>query len=319
MTAQAIRIAGLRKSFGDQRVLDGIDLDVAAGRVFALLGPNGAGKTTLINILSTLVAPDAGEASVCGHDVVTGREGVKRSISLTGQSAAVDDVLTGEENLRMMARLSGYSPADARRRTAELIERFDLADAARKRVKAYSGGMRRRLDLALSLVATPPVIFLDEPTTGLDTRSRQALWATILDLAAQGITIFLTTQYLDEADQLADRIAVIDHGVVVAEGTAAELKARVGGEVVELRNADDEIVRELPTDGTVHGLRSAIDQLDAAAVPGASVSIRKPSMDDVFLALTSGGASTAGTAPTASTGSTASTASRTAEELEVTR
>ncbi|KRC50495.1 ABC transporter ATP-binding protein [Leifsonia sp. Root227] len=310
MTAQAIQIAGLRKSFGDQRVLDGIDLTVAAGSVFALLGPNGAGKTTLINILSTLVAPDDGAASVCGHDVVHDREGVKRSISLTGQSAAVDDVLTGEENLRMMARLSGYTAAGARARTAELIERFDLADAARKRVKAYSGGMRRRLDLALSLVATPPVIFLDEPTTGLDTRSRQALWAMILDLAAQGITILLTTQYLEEADQLADRIAVIDRGVVVAEGTAAELKSRVGGEVVELRDADDEIVRELPTDGTVHGLRAAIDQLDAAALPGASVSIRKPSMDDVFLALTSGAATPAATAVTAS---------RAAEEMEVTR
>ncbi|GAB3581599.1 daunorubicin resistance protein DrrA family ABC transporter ATP-binding protein [Leifsonia lichenia] len=310
MTAQAIQIAGLRKSFGDQRVLDGIDLSVSAGSVFALLGPNGAGKTTLINILSTLVAPDEGTASVCGHDVVHDREGVKRAISLTGQSAAVDDVLTGEENLRMMARLSGYTAAGARARTAELIERFDLGDAARKRVKAYSGGMRRRLDLALSLVATPPVIFLDEPTTGLDTRSRQALWAMILDLAAQGITILLTTQYLEEADQLADRIAVIDHGVVVAEGTAAELKSRVGGEVVELRDADDEIVRELPTDGTVHGLRAAIDQLDAAALPGGSVSIRKPSMDDVFLALTSGAATPASTAPTAS---------RAAEEMEVTR
>jgi len=307
MTAQAIQIAGLRKSFGDQRVLDGIDLGVASGSVFALLGPNGAGKTTLINILSTLVAPDAGQATVCGHDVVHDREGVKRSISLTGQSAAVDDVLTGEENLRMMARLSGYTAAGARTRTAELIERFDLGDAARKRVKTYSGGMRRRLDLAISLVATPPVIFLDEPTTGLDTRSRQTLWAMILDLAAQGITILLTTQYLEEADQLADRIAVIDHGVVVAEGTAAELKARVGGEVVELRDADDEIVRELPTDGTVHGLRAAIDQLDAHLLPGGSVGIRKPSMDDVFLALTS------------SPASPASTASRAAEEMEVTR
>jgi ABC-2 type transport system ATP-binding protein len=309
MAANAIEVSDLRKSFGDQCVLDGIDLRVQAGSVFALLGPNGAGKTTLINILSTLVTPDSGTARVDGHDVVSDRDRVKRAISLTGQSAAVDEVLTGEENLRMMARLSGYNAPDARARAAELIERFDLGDSARKRVKAYSGGMRRRLDLAISLVATPPVIFLDEPTTGLDTRSRQTLWSMILGLAAQGITIFLTTQYLEEADLLADRIAVIDHGTVVAEGTAAELKARVGGEVVELRDADDEIVRELPTDGTVHGLRRAIDALDAAGVPGASVSIRKPSMDDVFLALT------ASHGPTTTPPTTAAPA----EELEVIR
>jgi len=284
--AAAIEIVGLRKSFGEQRVLDGIDLRVQAGTVFALLGPNGAGKTTLINILSTLVTPDEGTASVAGHDVTTDRDGVKNAISLTGQSAAVDEVLTADENLRMMARLSGYSATDAKRRASALLEQFDLVDASRKRVKTFSGGMRRRLDLAISLVATPPVIFLDEPTTGLDTRSRQTLWEMILGLAAQGITIFLTTQYLEEADQLADRIAVIDHGVVVAEGTAAELKARVGGEVVELRDGNDQIVRELPTDGSVHGLREAIDQLDAAGLPGGSVSIRKPSLDDVFLALT---------------------------------
>ena len=186
----------------------------------------------------------------------------------------------------MMARLSGFHRAGAAERAAELIDRFDLRDAARKRVKTYSGGMRRRLDLALSLVATPPVIFLDEPTTGLDTRSRQALWAIIRDLAERGITILLTTQYLEEADQLADRIAVLDHGRVVAEGTALELKARVGGEVVELRDAADEIVRELPTDGTVDGLREAIDRLDALGLPGASISIRKPSLDDAFLILT---------------------------------
>jgi len=284
--AAAIEIVGLRKSFGEQRVLDGIDLRVQAGTVFALLGPNGAGKTTLINILSTLVTPDEGTASVAGHDVTTDRDGVKNAISLTGQSAAVDEVLTADENLRMMARLSGYSATDAKRRAGALLEQFDLVDASRKRVKTFSGGMRRRLDLAISLVATPPVIFLDEPTTGLDTRSRQTLWEMILGLAAQGITIFLTTQYLEEADQLAGRIAVIDHGVVVAEGTAAELKARVGGEVVELRDGNDQIVRELPTDGSVHGLREAIDQLDAAGLPGGSVSIRKPSLDDVFLALT---------------------------------
>ncbi|MEN2739085.1 ATP-binding cassette domain-containing protein [Microbacterium sp. X-17] len=286
MTAPAIEVAGLRKSFGAQTVLDGVDLRVERGSVFALLGPNGAGKTTFINILSTLVAPDGGSAVICGHDVVADPEGVKESISLTGQSAAVDEVLTAEENLRMMARLSGFGRAEAAQRAAELIDGFDLRDAARRRVKTYSGGMRRRLDLALSLVATPPVIVLDEPTTGLDTRSRQALWAIIRDLAAGGVTILLTTQYLEEADQLADRIAVLDHGTIVAEGTAVELKARVGGEVVELRDAADEIVRELPTDGTVDGLRDAIDVLDRLGVAGASISIRKPSLDDAFLALT---------------------------------
>jgi ABC-2 type transport system ATP-binding protein len=290
MAIPAIEVQGLQKSFGAQRVLQGIDLSVPAGTVFALLGPNGAGKTTLINILSTLVAPDGGTAVVAGHDVATDPDGVRASISLTGQAAAVDEVLTGEENLRMMARLSGYAAADARRRAQELIERFELGDAARRRVKTYSGGMRRRLDLAISLVATPPVIFLDEPTTGLDTRSRQTLWEVILGLAAQGITILLTTQYLEEADQLADRIAVIDDGVVVAEGTPADLKARIGGDVVELRGPDDTVLRELSTDGSVPDLRRAIDELDAAGHPDAHISIRKPSLDDVFLALTASGA-----------------------------
>ncbi len=286
MATPAIEVQGLRKSFGAQRVLQGIDLSVPVGTVFALLGPNGAGKTTLINILSTLVAPDGGTAVVAGHDVVTDPNGVRAAISLTGQSAAVDEVLTGEENLRMMARLSGYTASDARRRAQELIERFELGDAARRRVKTYSGGMRRRLDLAISLVATPPVIFLDEPTTGLDARSRQTLWDIILGLAAQGITILLTTQYLDEADLLADRIALIDGGVVVAEGTPAELKARIGGDVVELRGPDDTVLRELPTDGSIHDLRRAIDDLDAERRPDTHVSIRKPTLDDVFLALT---------------------------------
>jgi ABC-2 type transport system ATP-binding protein len=232
------------------------------------------------------VRPDAGRVVIDGHDLDTDAEGIRGVISVTGQAAAVDGVLTGEENLRMMARLSGASPVEARRRAAELIERFDLKAAARKRVSTYSGGMRRRLDLALSLVATPPVIFLDEPTTGLDTRSRQTLWDIILDLARRGTTILLTTQYLEEADRLADRIAVLDHGVIVAEGTAAELKARVGGEVVELRDARGELVRELPTDGSVEALRSAIDELDALGVAGGSIGIRKPSLDDAFLALT---------------------------------
>jgi ABC-2 type transport system ATP-binding protein len=286
MTGPAIEVTGLRKSYGAQTVLDGIDLRVEAGTVFALLGPNGAGKTTLITILSTLVRPDEGSVTVAGHDLATDADGVRRAISVTGQAAAVDGVLTAEENLRMMARLSGFTAAESKRRAAELIERFDLGAAARKRVATYSGGMRRRLDLALSLVATPPVIFLDEPTTGLDTRSRQTLWDIIQDLARRGTTILLTTQYLEEADQLADRIAVLDRGVIVAEGTADELKARVGGEVVELRDARGEVVREVPTDGSVEALRAAIDRLDALGVAGATIGIRKPSLDDAFLTLT---------------------------------
>lgn len=313
MTASAaIEVAGVRKAFGAQTVLDGVDLRVERGSVFALLGPNGAGKTTFISILATLVQPDAGRATVCGHDVVADPEGVKRSITLTGQSAAVDEVLSAEENLRMMARLSGFSAAESRSRAAELLDGFDLRDAARKRVKTFSGGMRRRLDLALSLVATPPVIVLDEPTTGLDTRSRQALWTIIRELARGGTTILLTTQYLEEADRLADRIAVLDSGRIVAEGTAAELKARVGGEVVELRNAADEVVRELPTDGSIAALRRAVDELDALAVPGSSISLRKPSMDDAFLALT-------GSALAIDTTADAGTAADTAAAEEVVR
>ena len=281
----AIDVRGLRKSFGRTDVLTGIDLTVDRGTVFALLGPNGAGKTTLINVLSTLVLPDAGTAVIDGHDVAASPLAVRASIGLTGQSAAVDGVLTGEENLVLMGRLSGLRPRDARARARHLLERFDLAESARKRAKAYSGGMRRRLDLALSLVVTPPVLFLDEPTTGLDTRSRQALWEVIRSLRDEGTTVLLTTQYLEEADQLADRIAVLDRGVIVAEGTAAELKARTGGEVVELRAADESLLREIPTDGTVSGLRRAIDELDASGLDG-TISIRKPSLDDVFLTLT---------------------------------
>ena len=286
MNRMAIEVAGVHKSYGTQTVLDGIDLRVEAGSVFALLGPNGAGKTTLITILSTLVRPDAGTVTIAGHDLAADPDGIRRSISVTGQAAAVDGVLTGDENLRMMARLSGFTAPAAKRRASELIERFDLGPAARKRVATYSGGMRRRLDLALSLVATPPVIFLDEPTTGLDTRSRQTMWDIIQDLARRGTTILLTTQYLEEADQLADRIAVLDHGVIVAEGTAAELKAQVGGEVVELRDARGEVIRELPTDGSVEALRAAIDELDAFGTVDGTIGIRKPSLDDAFLALT---------------------------------
>ena len=277
-----IAVRGVSKSFGRTEVLRDLDLTVERGSVFALLGPNGAGKTTLINILSTLVSPDSGTATVAGFDVVTQREQVKRSISVTGQSAAVDEVLTGEENLRMMGRLSGLSTAESARRAAELLERFELVDAARKRVKTYSGGMRRRLDLGISLLLTPPVVFLDEPTTGLDTRSRQDLWEVIRSLAAGGTTILLTTQYLEEADQLADRIAVLEHGQIVAEGTPVELKARIGGEVLALHDGNGEIVSEVATDGTVAGLRRALASLDDAA----RVSLRRPSLDDVFLAVT---------------------------------
>jgi ABC-2 type transport system ATP-binding protein len=285
----AIDARGLRKRFGRTEVLAGLDLAVPAGTVFALLGPNGAGKTTTINILTTLVQPDAGTAHVAGFDVVARPEEVKRRIALTGQSAAVDEVLTGTENLVMLGRLSGLGRREARDRAAELLERFGLADAAGRRVGTYSGGMRRRLDLALSLILTLPVLFLDEPTTGLDTRSRQELWSVIRSLAADGTTVFLTTPYLEEADRLADRIAVLDHGRIAAEGTADELKARIGGDVVELRDADGELVLELPTDGSVHGLRAAIDELDrtpAATRDGVAVSIRRPSLDDVFLAIT---------------------------------
>ncbi|WP_022888420.1 daunorubicin resistance protein DrrA family ABC transporter ATP-binding protein [Agromyces italicus] len=289
----AIDVRGLRKQFGRTEVLAGLDLAVPQGSVFALLGPNGAGKTTTINILTTLVAPDAGTAFVAGCDLARAPGEVQQRIALTGQSAAVDEVLTATENLVMMGRLSGLTRRAAKARAVELVHRFDLEAAADRRVGTYSGGMRRRLDLALSLVVGVPVLFLDEPTTGLDTRSRQELWAVIRTLADAGTTVFLTTQYLEEADRLADRIAVLDRGRIAAEGTADELKARVGGDVVELRDADGVLVREIPTDGSVHGLRAVIDELDRASVggggvDGVQVSIRRPSLDDVFLAITSG-------------------------------
>ena len=284
----AIAVSGLGKAFGQQSVLADLDFTVAAGEVFALLGPNGAGKTTTINILTTLTLPDRGTAIVAGIDVVRDPERVKQRISLTGQSVAVDDVLTGAENLIMLGRLSGLSSSASRGRAGELLDRFDLTDAADKRVGAYSGGMRRRLDLALSFVVTPEILFLDEPTTGLDTRSRRELWDTIRSLAQSGTTVFLTTQYLEEADQLADRVAVLDGGRVVAVGTAAELKARIGGDTVELHDPHGDLLAELPTDGTVTGLRGALDVLDESGAEGV-VTLRRPSLDDVFLALTSAG------------------------------
>jgi len=289
----AIDARGLAKRFGPTDVLDGVDLAVPAGTVFALLGPNGAGKTTTINILTTLTRPDAGSAVVAGHDVVREPAAVRARISLAGQQAAVDEALTGRENLLMLGRLSGLRTRQATMRAAELLERFDLAEAAGRRVATYSGGMRRRLDLACTLVVPTPLVFLDEPTTGLDTRSRRELWRVITEFARAGSTVFLTTQYLEEADRLADRIAVLDGGRLVAEGSATQLKSRVGGDVVELRGPDGELLAELPTDGTVHGMRAAIDELDrheASARRDVHVTVRRPSLDDVFLAVT-------GTAP----------------------
>jgi ABC-2 type transport system ATP-binding protein len=280
---EMIRVRGITKAFGKQEVLRGVDLGVARGEIVALLGENGAGKTTLINILTTLVQPDGGTASVAGFDVVRDRRAVKAQLSLTGQSAAVDEILTADENLRMMARLAGLPAPEAARRSRELLERFGLAESARKRVKTFSGGMRRRLDLAISLLTTPAVVFLDEPTTGLDPASRQELWVVIRHLADNGTTVFLTTQYLEEADQLADRIVVLRDGRIVAEGTPGELKAQVGGEVVEVRDAAGALLGEVPTDGTAAGLRAALDALDD---PTASITLRRPTLDDVFLSLT---------------------------------
>ena len=281
----AIETTHLSKSYGDHQVLRGLDLRVPAGKIFALLGPNGAGKTTLINILSTLSPPDAGSASVTGFDVVRDREQVKSAISLTGQYAAVDEILTGRENLVMLCRLSGLTRTRSRRRAEELLRQFDLVEAADKPAKSYSGGMRRRLDLALGLITIPSVIFLDEPTTGLDTRSRQDLWTVIGSLAEVGATVLLTTQYLEEADRLADRIAVINNGSVVAEGTARELKQQVGTDVLELRDGDDHLVTEIGTDGTAEGLQRVLHGLDVDS-RRLRVSVRRPSLDDVFLQLT---------------------------------
>jgi ABC-2 type transport system ATP-binding protein len=299
-------VRGLEKSFKQLKVLDGIDLNVQQATIFALLGPNGAGKTTTIRILSTLLQPDAGGATIMGHDVVKQPEEVRKVISLTGQYAAVDELLTGEENMLMMGRLYHLSPADARRRTRDLLEQFELVVAARRIVKTYSGGMRRRLDLAISLISAPPVLFLDEPTTGLDPRSRLMMWQLISDLVASGVTVFLTTQYLEEADQLADKIAVIDSGKIIAEGTAEELKRQVGEDRLELAFADirdfekarsildgealslDEQkgILSVATDGSPRNLKVILDQLEQAAVEVDSLSLRKPTLDDVFLTLT---------------------------------
>jgi ABC-2 type transport system ATP-binding protein len=300
----AIRATGLRKSFGDQLVLDGIDLDVAEGTIFALLGPNGAGKTTTVQILSTLIRFDGGEVQVAGHDLAREPDAVREVIGVTGQFSAVDNLLTGEENLHLMADLRHLDRGEGRRRAAELLDRFDLVEAARKPAATYSGGMRRRLDLAMTLVGDPRIIFLDEPTAGLDPRSRRTMWQIIRDLVAGGVTIFLTTQYLDEADQLADRIALLDHGRLVAEGTAEELKRRIPGGHISLRFAyadelesaartlgaagrDDEALSlQVPSDGSVKSLRALLDRLDRASIEVDSLSVHTPDLDDVFLTLT---------------------------------
>ncbi|MEE6287898.1 ATP-binding cassette domain-containing protein [Georgenia sp. MJ173] len=281
----AIEISDLRKAYGTTQVLDGISLTVPRGSVFALLGPNGAGKTTTINILSTLARPDAGRVTVAGHDVVRSPRAVHHAISLTGQFAAVDDLLTGRENLRMMAQLNHLPRRTVGGRVTELLEQLDIADAADRLVRTYSGGMRRRLDIAISLLARPQVLFLDEPTTGLDPRSRQGVWRQVRELTADGVTVVLTTQYLEEADSLADTIAVLHHGRIVAEGSAAELKRRVGADVVEVGYANG--TREaIPTDGSVADLRRILADVDDDGRVVDRIGLREPSLDDVFLLLT---------------------------------
>ncbi|MGI5146250.1 ATP-binding cassette domain-containing protein [Plantactinospora sp. CA-294935] len=301
-----IEATGLAKAYGSVRVLTGIDLQVPEGSVFALLGPNGAGKTTTVRILATLVRPDGGQARVAGFDILRQRHQVRRRISLTGQYATIDELQTGEENLRMMGRLSGLSTAGARARARDLLDGFDLADAAGRRVGTYSGGMRRRLDLAAGLVGRPSVMFLDEPTTGLDPRSRQALWQVIGGLAESGVTILLTTQYLEEADRLADRIAVLDAGQVVAEDSPARLKLRFAEQRLSLTLAtgtDFESARrqlgarvlradparlavDVATDGTAPGIRGLLDEVDPGRTAVTRFAVRTATLDDVFLALT---------------------------------
>jgi len=305
--APAIEAAGVTKSFAGALVLDRVDLSVAEGTIFGLLGPNGAGKTTLVQLLSTLITPDSGQLRVAGHDVLADPNGVRAAIGVTGQFSAVDDLFTGEENLRLMADLNHLRRPQGRRRVAQLLEAFDLADAARRAVSTYSGGMRRRLDLAMTLVGSPRVIFLDEPTTGLDPRGRRTMWDAIRGLAAEHVTIFLTTQYLEEADQLADRIAVLDHGQIVAEGTPGELKRRIPGGHIRLEftdpdarraaeralstaspddDNDDELNLRVASDGDVAALRRVLERLDDAGIEIAQLSIDNPDLDDVFFAVT---------------------------------
>ncbi|MEU9058643.1 ATP-binding cassette domain-containing protein [Streptomyces sp. NPDC048430] len=307
MTDLAIAANGLRKSYGDKTVLDGIDLAVPAGSVFALLGPNGAGKTTAVKILSTLIGagPGTGDIHIGGHDLATDPQAVRAAIGVTGQFSAVDGLITGEENMLLMADLHHLSRSEARRTTAELLERFDLVDAAKKPASTYSGGMKRRLDIAMTLVGGPRIIFLDEPTTGLDPRSRHTMWGIIRELVADGVTVFLTTQYLEEADELADRIAVLHDGKLAAEGTADELKRMIPGGHIRLRftdpaayrsaasglgevSQDDEALSlQIPSDGSQRELRSILDRLDAAGIEADELTVHTPDLDDVFFALTS--------------------------------
>jgi ABC-2 type transport system ATP-binding protein len=308
MGRTAIAVTGLRKAFGDKTVLDGIDLEVAAGTVFSLLGPNGAGKTTTVNVLTTLMKADGGTVRVAGHDVATDARTVRGRIGVTGQFAAVDDLLTGEENLRLMADLHHLRAADARRVVASLLSRFDLTESAQRVASTYSGGMRRKLDLAMTLVTRPEIIFLDEPTTGLDPRSRRMMWDIVRGLVGDGVTVFLTTQYLEEADQLADHIAVLDAGHLVARGTPDELKRQVPGSHVRLRFADAAaltaaervlsgavtgtvadtaaLTLRVPGDGGVKSLRALLGRLDEYSIDVAEFSVHTPDLDDVFLALT---------------------------------
>ena len=303
MSNSAIAASGLRKAFGDKVVLDGIDLDVPAGTVFSLLGPNGAGKTTAVNVLTTLMKADAGTVRVAGLDVATETKAVRAVIGVTGQFAAVDELLTGQENLQLMADLKRVGSSEGKRVVTELLERFDLTESAQKLVSTYSGGMRRKLDLAMTLVGNPQIIFLDEPTTGLDPRSRRTMWDIIRQLVADGVTIFLTTQYLDEADRLADRIAVLDRGRLVAQGTPGELKREVPGSYVRLRftdageldaaarvlagsTRDEDLTLRVPGDGGVKSLRALLGQLDEHSIDVEEFSVHTPDLDDVFLALT---------------------------------
>ncbi|GIH13019.1 ATP-binding cassette domain-containing protein [Rugosimonospora africana] len=313
MTSSAIAVSGLRKAFGDKTVLDGIDFDVPAGTVFSLLGPNGAGKTTTVNVLTTLMKPDGGTVRVAGHDIATETKAVRAAIGVTGQFAAVDELLTGQENLQLMVDLKRLGSGEGKRVVTELLERFDLVESARKRVSTYSGGMRRKLDLAMTLVGKPQIIFLDEPTTGLDPRSRRTMWAIVRELLADGVTIFLTTQYLEEADQLADRVAVLNQGRLVAQGTPGDLKRQVPGSHVRLRFAstveldaaarvltgstrdDEDLTLRVPSDGATKSLRVLLDRLDEYSIDAEEFSVHTPDLDDVFLALT-GHASTEVTA-----------------------
>ncbi|CAL9522105.1 Daunorubicin_doxorubicin resistance ATP-binding protein DrrA [Streptomyces sp. enrichment culture] len=321
----AIAATGLRKSYGDKVVLDGVDFQVPAGTVFSLLGPNGAGKTTAVGILSTLLSADGGRARVAGHDLAGEAQAVRAAIGVTGQFSAVDQLITGEENMLLMADLHHLPRAEGRRVAADLLERFGLAEVARKPAATYSGGMRRRLDIAMTLVGDPRIIFLDEPTTGLDPRSRHTMWQVVRELVADGTTVFLTTQYLEEADQLADRIAVLHGGRIAAQGSAAELKRLVPGGHVRLRFADPAAYRsaalalreatgddealtlQIPSDGSQRELRAVLDWLDSAGIEADELTVHTPDLDDVFFALT-GADAPARTAQTARTARTARTA-----------